>query len=288
MVVVLGSAWRLGIVFGFVARHRIMKSESLLGRRLALWGIVTGFVALMTTAGAITILVSHDSGSEAPPGTDVAVSGSPKAGVELAEQELVPPSDLPVNWTPGGGPQTQFTHDTFFGSDNVHPHMVTPLARCLGVDPAKIDLHPAEAADQMYGPLTGVAFNNTVDVYPMKDALIDITAATSPRVDECLLQLVVLPGLPGMKQAIGRGRTFSPPTVTQRRIVVAGEHDVDIETAYPWAIGSTHGSVDFDSIIVQRGRSESNIAIEGDGLHAPPLALVDRMVVATAQHMGPS
>jgi len=76
--------------------------------------------------------------------------------------------------------------------------------------------------------------------------------------------------------------------VTQRPIVKAGDHDVDIETAYPWAIGPTHSTDYFDTIIVQRGRSESNIAIEGWGAQAPPpLALVDRVVEAAAQRMPP-
>ena len=208
---VTGLGALFGIVFGLIARARIKQSESLSGRRLAMGGIVIGIVALATTAAFVTILVSHLSGPGAPPGSDAVLSGSPKNDVELAKQELVPPSDLPSNWTGGDG-STQFAHETFFGSGNLQASMVAPLARCVGVVPATIDLHPAEAADQMYGPdANNVDFNDTVDVYPTKaDALVDITAATNPRVDTCLLQLVVLPGLPGYEQD-NRSRTFFPP-----------------------------------------------------------------------------
>ena len=153
--------------------------------------------------------------------------------------------------------------DTFFGG--LPTGTVTPLASCLGVDPASIDLHPAEAANQMYGPPSdSVDFSDTVDVYPTKDnALIDVEASTSPRVEACLLRLMVVPGLSGIEQAIGKGRTFSPPAVTQRPIVKAGDHDVDIETAYPWTIGPTRSGTYFDSVIVQRGRLGSNFLDRG-------------------------
>jgi len=115
--------------------------------------------------------------------------------------------------------------------------------------------------------------------------LIDSSAATSPRGEACLLQLVVLPGQSGMQQAIGKGRTYFSPAVTQRPIVMADDHDVDIETAYPWAIGSTHSATYIDSIIVQRGRSESNLSLLVADGQAPSLAFLDRLVEAAAQRM---
>ena len=281
---VTGVSALLGITFGLMARARIKRSESSSGRTLATWGIVVGLVALATAAGAVTVLIDRHSGSGTPRASNAVLSGRPEADVRLAEQELVPQSVLPSGWVGAGFPMAD---DTFFGG--LPTGTVAPLASCVGVDPASIDLHPAEAANQMYGPPSdSVDFSDTVDVYPTKEnALIDVEASTSTRVEACLLQLVVLPGLSGIQQAIGKGRTFSPPTVTQRPIVMASDHDVDIETAYPWAIGPTHSATYFDSVIVQQGRSESNLLIVVDGGPPPALSLVDRLVDAAARRMPP-
>ena len=289
---VTGLGAVLGIVFGFVARDRIGKSENLTGRGLALSGIIVGCLALALFLAATGVLLTSRSNSPSSPRSAVrspiATSGAP-GDVTLAEHELLPRSAYPAGWA-GGGRGSQNTQANFFGG--VGAVTASQLATCLGVDPTLIDRTPAEAASQAYesGDATWQILD-TVDVFPTKGgALADLAAATSPTVGPCELRFVDSPNSSQMQaavaQAFGADAKMGATTVTHRPLIAHnGSQDIDVETSFPIIGNKTKASFYSDQVLVQRGRSESNILILFTGAQPPGIALVNRLAQAAAKQM---
>jgi hypothetical protein len=242
----------LGIVFGFVARSRIKKSEgSLKGSGLALAGILVGT--------AVLVLVS---------GLAVAVTfGAPESDGSLARQELLPAGSYPTGWEPVSG--TNVTNMSYYaGEDSA---LVTQLAHCLGVASLPIDPNPAEAAGRGYfdphplleighTPTFGLGVTDTVEVYQTQaDAVADVEAAANPRAVLCQFWLLGAGLLSALNRTVGLGpgtRT-GPPVVLERRLPIVGDHVADDAFKVPYAYKGSSGVAYNDIVTVQKGRSES-------------------------------
>ncbi len=262
---VTGLGALLGIVFGLVARTRIKRSESLSGRRLAVWGILLGVVALATTAGAITILVSHLSG----PG--------------LAEQELLVPSDYPAGLQgQGAGSEVQDTS----AFDGLSTAQVAAMERCIGISPVGIDTAPVEAASQGYADLnSNLWINDTVDVFPTKAAAVaDMSAELNSSFPACQLPILNPPSqfVTSWGYDVGRITRTGPLSVVDRAISPTGTLAVDLEVSASFQVAkSGSGVLNVDEIKVEKGRSESSVWISN--LDGPiPISLVNRMAHAAA------
>ncbi len=289
---VTGLGAVLGIVFGFVARDRMRKSENLSGRGLALSGIIVGCLALASFLAAMVVLLTSESNAPVAPHSAarslIVTSGAP-GEVTLAEHELLPRSAYPAGWA-GGGRGSQNTQANFFGG--LGAVTATQLATCLGVNPTHIDRTPAEAASQAYenGDATWQILD-TVDVFPTKgDAQADVEAATSPTVGPCELRFVDSPNSSQMQAAVTQGfgadAKMGPTTVTRRPLIAdRGSQGIDVETFFPIVGTKTKASFYSDQVLVQRDRSESNILILSTGTQPPAIALVNHLAQAAAKQM---
>jgi Domain of unknown function (DUF4190) len=286
---VTGLGAVLGIVFGFVARGRIRKSENLTGRGLALSGIIIGFLALTVFLAAIGVLLTSNSDSARSAARSLIVTSGAPGDVTLAEHELLPRSAYPAGWL-GGGRGSQNTQANFFGG--LGAATASRLATCLGVNPTNIDRTPAEAASQAYenGGATWQVFD-TVDVFPtMRGVRADLAAAASPSVEPCELRFLDSPNYSQMQGAVthtfGADAKMGATTVTHRPLIADnGSQDIDVETAFPIVGKNTNTVFYSDQILVQRGRSESNILILYMDRHPPEIALVNRLARAAAVQM---
>jgi len=160
------------------------------------------------------------------------------------------------------------------------------------VNPTNVDRTPAEAASQSYenGDATWQVFD-TVDVFPtMRGVRADFAAAASPSVEPCELRFVDSPNSSQTQAAVahafGADARMGATTVTHRPLIAGnGSQDIDVETAFPIVGKNTNTVFYSDQILVQRGRSESNIVILHMGRHAPEIALVNRLTRAAAVQM---
>jgi hypothetical protein len=239
----------LGIVFGFVARSRIKKSEGgLKGSGLALAGIWVG------TAGLVLVSVL----------VVAATFGGTESDGSLARQELLPAASYPTGWQPVPG--TAVAGMSYYaGQDSA---FVTQLAHCLGVASLPVDPNPAEAAGRGYFDphllfqtstfASGVT--DTVEVYPTEaDAVADVEAAANPRAELC--QFVLWgSGLQSWLNAVvglGPGTRTGQPIVLERHLPRVGDHIVDDAFKVPYAYKGSNGVAYNDIVFVQKGRSES-------------------------------
>lgn len=292
---VTGLGAVLGIVFGFVARRRIRRSENLTGQGLALSGIIIGLLALIAFLVATAVLLASESTPVPSAARSFIVTTGPPADASLARHELILRTAYPAGGT-GGGRGSQNTQASFFGG--LDAATASQLATCLGVGPADIDRSPAEAADQNYTSADATwQISDTVDVFPTTaGARADLEAAASPNVGPCVLRFVDSPQGPGLlqgpelqkavAQAFGARAKAGTTTITQRRLIADdGSHDIDVESSFPIVGGGTNTVFHSDQVLVQRGRSESNILIMEVASHPPAIALVNRLAQAAAKQM---
>jgi hypothetical protein len=277
----------LGIVFGFVARARIKRSGGATkGDGLAIGGIVTGFVVIAASiAVAVALVTSHHSPSSngaasVSPGVPANASGD----AALAKQELIPTSAYPAGWKSQGS-QSTTTNASFFGGGGAP--FVGQMEDCLGMSGANVDTSPAEATTQEYDdPNSGVTVTDTVDVFSSGSAAgLDAAAAANPKAPGCLVAAVD----PSFTTTLadnyfGNGTTAGSPTVADRAIPGAGNRDADIETSFTFTSQGVSGTFYLDQVLVQTGRSESNLWITNVGSQ-PPMSFVDQMVRAASTHL---
>ena len=110
---VTGLTAMLGIVFGFVARARITRSEkSAKGRTLATSGIILGLVALVWATVVIVVAVHEADGND----------------LSLATSQLLPKSAYPAGWQ-GEGQDLGNDGANYFAETT--PDMATSLEGCL-------------------------------------------------------------------------------------------------------------------------------------------------------------
>jgi hypothetical protein len=242
----------LGIVFGFVARSRIKKSEGgLKGSGLALAGIWVGTAVLVFAS--VLIVAATFGGTEG--------DGS------IARQELLPAASYPTGWESMAG--TAESDMSYYAGQN--SAYVTQLAHCLGVASLPVDPNPAEAASRGYfdphplleignAPNFGSGVTDTVEVYPTNaDAVADVEAAANPRAQPCQLQLWG-PGLQSWLNALvglGPGTSAGKPVDFDRRLPRVGDHVADQAINVPYTFKGSSGVVYNDIVFVQKGRSES-------------------------------
>lgn len=261
---VTGLTAILGIVFGFVARARITRSEeSSKGRTLAMSGIILGLVALVWATVAIVVAIREADGND----------------LALATSQLLPKSVYPAGWQ---GEGTELGNDGANYFAGTTPDMVTSLEGCLHMRPAPVDANPTEATDQPYEPNKGlnVSVNDTVDVFSSTAAAAtDAIASGKPNSLTCLFQVW---GSGDSPRPLGY--SLSEVTSRVRRLPPLVSHDSDVEVRYTYPVRSTDVFYE-DYVTVQRGRSEINLDILDDGAPAPS-SLIAYFARAAAKQLG--
>jgi hypothetical protein len=277
----------LGIVFGFVARSRINRSRGTTkGSGLAIGGIVTGSVVIVVAVALGIALVASHRGTSSTVATTVpsTTSASSTGDAALARQELVPASAYPSGWK-GQGSKSSTTNASFFGGSGAP--FVSAMEDCLGMTGADVDTNPAEATSQEYDdPNSGVTVTDTVDVFPsVPSADLDAGAAANPKAPACLVQTTGTTFAADLiSPYLGNGATAGTPTVADRSIPAAGTRDSDIETSVPFTSQGVSGTFYLDQIVVQQGRSESNLWVTNVGSQ-PPTSFIDQMIHAAATQL---
>jgi uncharacterized protein DUF4190 len=128
---VTGVTAILGIVFGFVARSRIARSEgSARGRRLALSGIVLGLVSLVWASVVVVVAIHEADG----------------AALALARSQLLPRSAYPAGWQ-GQGSELEHGDANYF--TQATPDMVTQLEACLHMGAVTVDPMPPQTGSEV-------------------------------------------------------------------------------------------------------------------------------------------
>lgn len=259
---VTGVTAILGIVFGLVARSRIVRSEgSTKGMRLARAGVALGAVGLIW-AGGVAL---------------VAIRASDDAALNLANSELPPSSAYPHGWK-GQGPGLENDYASYF--DNyATADDVRALASCLHISPANVDTNPAEAAGQEYdSPDGAVSVTMTIDVFSSPAAAaVDAIASGKADAKACAFQVW---GNGGLRYA---GFLQSAPAVV-RRIPALGSHDSDIEVPEPDTHPGEHDIFYDDFVTIQQGPSEANLEV-GTINSPPPANLIDQLARIAARHL---
>jgi hypothetical protein len=274
----------LGIVFGIISVRRIGRSRSnTKGEGLAAAGIIVGCIGFAVSMTLAIVVFAH---RPAPAASQSVEESGPPAAVALAQTELLSPSAYPSGWE-GGGPDTYLRGASLFGGDS--PSDLAQMTACLGVGRTGIDSNPGEAAAQEYDdPNSMLMVNDTVDVFSTsRAAALDVAGSANPKNGICLLQT---PG-PPLAQSIAEGY-FDKPKVTgptmavQRSLARAGQRDTDLELSFHVnsAVDGVSGAFYLDEVVVQQGRSESNLWIANVG-GTPPIGLVNRMAHAAAEQM---
>ena len=259
IVTVVGPV--VGIVFGFIARSRIRRSEGRSkGKGLALAGIILGFV---DTAVVILLIVALASPSG--PGGDQA----------LAAREIVPASSYPSGFS-GLGSDTGFVGASYFSDFSASD--VPDLESCLGIGAIPEDVEPVEHADQAYMGGTAV-INDTVDVFPTaRLAADDLQASGRPNALTCLFKYWGPTLGSDLSPDMGPGEHDGPPTPVSGTSGTAWTDD-QWSIAYTYQGGS--GTEVNDWVAVRSGRSVSYL--EFSDLDAPVPAKLRATMIAKAK-----
>jgi hypothetical protein len=275
----IGLGAILGIVFGFIARSRIKRSNGAAkGAGMALAGIIIGFVAVVASIAIVAaVLATRNSTNSTSSGAGSSGSIPSSTDTALAQSEALAPSDYPSGWT-GQGASSTSSGLSFFGGASSSD--VAKATACLGVSSANIDTNPAEYAGQEYDDPNGGSMSENVEVYPSATAAAtDAAAAASPKAASCILQLFPNMGAQAAK-AVGSGATAGTVTATARTVQAGATKVAGVEVAIPITYQGSTNTVYIDMLVGQKGRSE--VILRFTSLGTSPDAALEGQVLAAA------
>jgi len=239
----------------------------------------TPAVRRLLPAGALVVagLVLGACSSGGPGTGSPAASGPASLGpttttaadVSLARSELVPASEFPTGWQ-GQGSGSENTGASFFGGATAGE--VGQIASCLGISTAHVDTKPAEAAEQQYDdPSSNLTVADTVEVFPsVVEAQTDVGAAASPKAPTCVAQIAGARA----KKSLPNGMTIGTISAAAVPIPPYGDRDAAVAIHFPFTYQGASGTLYLEFVVVQKGRSESNLQFTNIS-GAPPSSIVD-------------
>lgn len=217
----------------------------------------------------------HSAGSGT---TSPSPSTTTAADVALARSELLGPSGFPSGWQ-SQGPGSENTSASFFGG--MAQADVQAITTCLGISSAQVDTSPAEAADPRYSdPNSAAAVNDTVDVFPtVSTARFEVAATANPKLASCFVQLA-----PRFEGEAPKGVHFGTMSAHKAVIRHLGDEDAAMAASVPITYQGHSTTLYVEVVMVQKGRSESNLLFTGE--NAPPdPAVVDQVATGAADAM---
>jgi Domain of unknown function (DUF4190) len=275
--IIIGLSAILGIIFGFVARGRIKRSQGTTkGAGMASAGIIVGFVALAISV-TIAIVIGLSTTNSANPSSNSATGVSPSSiDIALARSEALAPSDYPSGWH-AQGPSSTNPGLSFFAGMNSSD--LAQATACLGVSSAGIDTNPAEYAGQTYDDGTGGTLAENVEVFPTStQAAADLNAFSSSKLGSCTLQSN--PGLgASVAKGVGPGATAGTVSTSSKSFTVGGTTVHGVELAIPITYQGTTNIVYIDVVAAHKGRSETVMHFSALGT-SPASSLETQMLSA--------
>jgi hypothetical protein len=208
---------------------------------------------------------------------------STASAATLAAEELLPASAYPTGWK-GQGASSKNTDASFFGATSSAEEQ--QITSCLGIPTTNIVTNPAEAADPEYDdPNSNVTVTDTVDVFPTAlDATTDAEAAANAKAPGCIVQLEGSMLSQGIAKSLGQGATVGQVVAVDRSIPLYGDHDADVVISFPFTYQGVSGTEYLENIVIQEGRSESNLQFSNTGGEAP-IGIVDQLAQAAAKRL---
>ena len=278
--ILLGLPTALGIVFGFMARARIRRSEG--GRRgsgLALAGIIVGTTAVVVWGAGVLGAVFQFPNDQ-----------------QLAQGELLPGTAYPAGWASLGA--GNYVSDAgYFDGDS--PLQVAQVTACLGMGSGHVDANPVEAEGLTRAPISPVfavhgttypevTVDDSVDVFPSSgQAGAEVEAAGRRGAVTCAFRYWGSSVTAALADQVGLGPTEKAglPTVRPARAPTrAGRRDADESFSFPYAYEGRTVTVYVDWVTVQVGRSDSVLSFTDLG--APVSSrVIDRLSRAAADQM---
>jgi hypothetical protein len=247
--------------------------------------VIGGLViaATLSACGASGPGAPHATTTKAAPSTPGSTPPTTSAAdVALARSELLPASAFPTGWT-GQGPGSENSGASFFGGGT--PGQVAEMISCLGISATDVNANPAEAGEQQYDdPKSNVTVTNTVDVFPTAaQAAKDAGAALNVKAPSCLVRVATSL----LKKGVPKGAVVGRLTVTPEPIPRYGQRDVALVIHFPFSYQGVSATLYIEEVLVQQGRSESNLQFINTG-SPPPAAVVDQLVTAAASRLTPT
>jgi len=208
---------------------------------------------------------------------------STTSAATLAADELLPASVFPTGWK-GQGASSKNTDASFFGDTSGAEEQ--QITTCIGIPTTNIVTNPAEAADQEYDdPNSNVTVTDTVDVFPTTlDAATDAGAASNTKTPGCLVQLEGSTLSQGIAKSLGQGATVGQVAAVDRSIPLYGDHDADVVISFPFTYQGVSGTEYLENVVIQEGRSESNLQFSNTGSEVP-IGIVDQLAQAAAKRL---
>jgi hypothetical protein len=213
------------------------------------------------------------------PTTSSVPSTTSATDVALAQRQLLPPSAFPTGWK-GQGPSSENSGASFFGGATSGE--VAEMVSCLGISATDVDPNPAEAGEQEYDdPNSNVTVTNTVDVFPtVAQATKDVEAAQNTKAPSCLVQVATSL----LKKGVPKGAVVGKIDAERVSIPSYGQRDVDLVIHFPFTYQGVSATLYIEEVLVQEGRSESNLQFINTGGPAP-VSVVDQLTTAAAGHL---
>lgn len=242
--------------------------------RLAVGALVAG--GLLGACSSASPHASNGTTTSAASSTTAAPSSHDAA---LAASELLAASAYPTGWR-GQGAASKNSGASFFGGTTSSD--LSQIVSCLGISQTDVDTNPTEDAAQEYAdPNSDVTVTDTVDVFPeAAEAVKDVEAAANPKTPTCLVQLEgskISEGLPA-------GATAGMVMSSDGSIPKYGDHDAAVVIDFSFTYQGVSGTEYLEFVVVQKGRSESNLVFSNTGGVAPS-STVDRLAQEAADQL---
>jgi len=212
--------------------------------------------------------------------TTTTAAPSTKAGdAALAAEELLPASAFPAGWK-GQGAASKNSGASFFGGSSSAD--VNQIVSCLGMSSAHVDANPVEDAGQEYDdPNSDLTVTDTVDVFPSTiDAVTDVEAGANPKTPTCLVQLEG----PQITKALPQGSTAGQLSAEDASLPSDGSHHAALLIHFPFTYQGVSATLYLEFVVVQKDRSESNLAFD-DADSPPPASVVNALALAAANRL---
>ncbi|HZU79963.1 MAG TPA: hypothetical protein VE991_08600 [Acidimicrobiales bacterium] len=230
-------------------------------------------------AGLGLVLAACSSGSPSPGATSTTSSGSSTttaADTALARQELLPAAAFPKGWQAQGASSGN-TGASFFGGASAA--QLPQILQCLGMSGTSVDANPAEAAGPEYDdPNSANTVADTVDVFPTAAAAaVDVRAAKNPKAPSCMVQIAGS----DLTKGAPKGAKVGALSAEEVSLPSYGDADAGISLHFPLTYQGVSGTFYLEFVVVQKGRSESNLLFTDLGT-PPSTTLVQQMAADAA------
>lgn len=232
----------------------------------------------VATCGVVALGVSVRASAAENQGTNR------QADKALAHLELLSPSSYPKGWQ-GQGPKSTDPQTSFWAGDSASE--VRQMSSCLGIGTSHVDTNPAEADAQTYfDNNSGNSVVDTVDVFPSTAfAVADVADAANAKFPDCLTTLLGPDIISGTLQSFGKGaKAVGKLVITHQTIPPTGGTDSYVQFALPVSYQGITGTFYSDFIAIQKGRSESTLLFQNQGIK-PPASIIDCLVKDAAARM---